>query len=55
MAMQTWSEQVARKIGGIYGLERFSDVLDVGGGTGALLAGVLSAHPAEEHHPRLER
>jgi len=45
MAMQRWTEQVAGDVATTYDFGSAQSVIDVGGGTGALLAGILGAHP----------
>jgi len=45
MAMQRWTEQVADVVATAYDFGSVQSVIDVGGGTGALLAGILGAHP----------
>lgn len=45
MAMQRWTEQVAGDVATTYDFGAAQSVIDVGGGTGALLAGILEAHP----------
>jgi hypothetical protein len=45
MAMQRWTEQVAGVVATAYDFGSVESVIDIGGGTGALLAGILSAHP----------
>lgn len=45
MAMQRWTEQVAGAVASTYDFGKVETVIDIGGGTGALLAGILLAHP----------
>jgi hypothetical protein len=45
MAMQRWTEQVAGVVASAYDFGAIESVIDIGGGTGALLAGILGAHP----------
>jgi orsellinic acid C2-O-methyltransferase len=45
MAMQRWTEQVADVVATAYDFGSVTTVIDIGGGTGALLAGILRAHP----------
>jgi hypothetical protein len=45
MAMQRWTEQVAGVVASTYDFGAVESVIDIGGGTGALLAGILGAHP----------
>jgi hypothetical protein len=45
MAMQRWTEQVAGLVATAYDFGSVESVIDIGGGTGALLAGILGAHP----------
>ncbi len=45
-AMASFTSQIAAAVAGTYDFGQFGTVVDVGGGNGALLAGVLRAHPA---------
>lgn len=45
MAMQRWTEQVAEAVVDAYDFSSVQSVIDVGGGTGALLAAILGANP----------
>jgi hypothetical protein len=45
-AMATFAPQTAAAIAAAYDFSRFGHVVDVGGGNGALLIGILGAHPA---------
>jgi hypothetical protein len=45
MAMQRWTEQVAEDVVEAYDFSSVQSVIDVGGGTGALLAAILKANP----------
>jgi methylase of polypeptide subunit release factors len=44
-AMQRWTEQVAKDVVEAYDFSSAQSVIDVGGGTGALLAAILRANP----------
>lgn len=45
MAMQRWTEQVAEDVVVAYDFSSAESVIDVGGGTGALVASILKANP----------
>lgn len=45
MAMQRWTEQVAVDVVGAYDFSSIESVIDVGGGTGTLVAAILAANP----------
>jgi precorrin-6B methylase 2 len=45
-AMATFAPQTAAAVAAAYDFSRFETVMDVGGGTGALLTGILRANPA---------
>lgn len=44
-AMSTFAPQTAAAVAASYDFSRFGSVVDVGGGNGTMLAGILSAHP----------
>jgi hypothetical protein len=43
--MADWTKQVARAAAAAYDFSRFRTIVDVGGGNGTLLAGILAATP----------